>query len=42
MKSIGLKTSRKIPLFNGKLECRFVKYELYEGTRKHTKETIEA
>lgn len=34
LKSVGLKTSRKIPLFNGPLECRFVKYELYRGSRK--------
>lgn len=33
-KRLGLKSSQKIPLFNGALECRFVKYELYEGTRK--------
>ncbi|MCI4647035.1 THUMP domain-containing protein [Phaeodactylibacter sp.] len=33
-KRLGLKSSLKIPLFNGALECRFVKYELYEGTRK--------
>ncbi len=29
MKNVGLKTSRKIPLFNGGLECRFCKYEMY-------------
>ncbi|HXB42171.1 MAG TPA: THUMP domain-containing protein [Bacteroidia bacterium] len=29
MKHVGLKTSRKIPLFNGGLECRFCKYEMY-------------
>lgn len=34
MKSLGLRTSRRIPLFNGPLECRFVQVELYEGTRK--------
>jgi putative N6-adenine-specific DNA methylase len=33
-KQLGLKSSQKIPLFNGALECRFVKYELYAGTRK--------
>ncbi|MBP9875086.1 MAG: hypothetical protein KBC60_13670, partial [Haliscomenobacter sp.] len=31
---LGLRPSRKIPLFNGALECRFIKLELYEGTRK--------
>lgn len=34
IKNVGLKTSRKIPLYNGKLECRFVKYEMYKGTKK--------
>ncbi len=34
IKSVGLRTSKKIKLFNGNLECRFVKYEMYGGTRK--------
>ncbi len=34
MKSIGLKTSRKIQLYNGALECRFLKFELYDGSKK--------
>lgn len=29
LKSVGLRTSKKIKLFNGPLECRFVKYEMY-------------
>ncbi len=29
MKHVGLRTSRKIVLFNGGLECRFCKYEMY-------------
>jgi putative N6-adenine-specific DNA methylase len=33
-KHIGLKTSRRIPLYNGKIECRLLKYELYRGSRK--------
>lgn len=33
-KKIGLRPSRKIKLFNGKLECRFMQYEMYEGTKK--------
>ena len=33
-KRVGLKASKKIPLYNGALECRFVKYELYAGSRK--------
>jgi putative N6-adenine-specific DNA methylase len=31
---VGLKPSRKIKLFNGQLETRFVKYEMYEGSKK--------
>lgn len=34
LKFVGLKPSRKIKLFNGKLETRFVKYEMYEGSKK--------
>ena len=33
-KSIGLKPARRIPLFNGPIECRLLKFELYEGSRK--------
>lgn len=33
-KNIGLKPSRKIELYNGSLECRFLKFELYEGSKK--------
>jgi len=36
-KKIGLKTSKKNKLFNGKLECRFLKYETYDGSRKLSK-----
>lgn len=34
VKKVGLRPSRKIKLFNGKLECRFLQYEMYEGTKK--------
>lgn len=34
LKTVGLKTSRRIQLFNGKLECKFVKYEMYQGSKK--------
>jgi len=34
LKSVGLKTSLKIPIFNGPLECRFNAYDLYEGTKR--------
>lgn len=34
MKKIGLRPSRKIKVFNGKLETRFLQYETYPGTKK--------
>ena len=34
LKHVGLRTSRKIKLYNGKLETRFVKYQMYMGTKK--------
>jgi putative N6-adenine-specific DNA methylase len=34
LKKIGLRTSRKLTLYNGPLECKFQKYEIYQGTRK--------
>ncbi len=34
LKSVGLRPSKKITLFNGALECSFQKFELYEGTKK--------
>jgi putative N6-adenine-specific DNA methylase len=33
-KIIGLKTSRRIPLFNGSIDSRLLKYELYRGSKK--------
>ena len=32
VKSVGLRTSRKIPVMNGPVEARFVRYDLYRGT----------
>ena len=34
LKKIGLRPSRRIKLFNGKLETRFLQYEMYEGTKR--------
>ncbi|HWD88767.1 MAG TPA: hypothetical protein VG367_11615 [Mucilaginibacter sp.] len=33
-KRIGLQASRRIEFYNGKLDCRLLEYELYEGTRR--------
>ncbi len=34
IKHIGLRPTRRIALYNGSLECKFLKFELYEGTKK--------
>jgi len=33
-KTVGLRAKRRIPFFNGAIECRLLEYELYEGSRK--------
>ena len=33
-KKIGLKASRRIEFYNGKLDCRLLEYELYEGSKR--------
>jgi len=37
-KKIGLRASRKIEFYNGKLDCRLFEYELYEGTKRDPRE----
>ncbi|CAI8407263.1 MAG: Ribosomal RNA large subunit methyltransferase L [Flavobacterium sp. SCGC AAA160-P02] len=39
LKHVGLRTSKRIELKNADLDCKFVKYELYEGSRKRKKLT---
>lgn len=34
VKRIGLKPSRKFNLFNGPIECKYLLFDLYEGTKK--------
>ena len=38
LKYVGLRPSRKIKLFNGKLESRLAKYEIYSGSKKTHKQ----
>jgi putative N6-adenine-specific DNA methylase len=33
-KYVGLRPSRKVKVYNGKLECDFLQYEMYEGSKK--------
>ena len=37
LKNVGLRTSKRIDLKNADLDCKFVKYEIYEGSRKKNK-----
>jgi putative N6-adenine-specific DNA methylase len=37
LKRIGLRPTRKIPVFNGPLECRFMRFDMYEGSKKQAK-----
>jgi len=37
MKQIGLKPSKKIPLYNGALECKYSKFDLFDGKLKENK-----
>jgi putative N6-adenine-specific DNA methylase len=36
-KVIGLRAARKIEFYNGKLDCRLLEYELYEGSKREPK-----
>ena len=33
-KKVGLRTKRRMPFYNGPIECRLLEYELYRGSRK--------
>lgn len=37
LKKVGLAPSKRIPLYNGALECRYHKFEIYKGTRDKRK-----
>lgn len=34
LKFVGLRPSRNVKVFNGQLECRFAKFEMYTGSKK--------
>ena len=40
IKRIGLKPMKKHILFNGQLECRYVGFDLYDGSKKASKQEI--
>jgi putative N6-adenine-specific DNA methylase len=35
LKRVGLRSSSKKELFNGSIECRLARFDVYEGSRKH-------
>ncbi|GAB3910175.1 THUMP domain-containing protein [Mucilaginibacter boryungensis] len=37
-KKIGLRPSRRIEFYNGKLDCRLFEYELYDGSKREPKQ----
>ena len=38
LKFVGLRPSRKIHMYNGAIECRFAKFEIYKGSKKQSKQ----
>ncbi|WP_276348530.1 class I SAM-dependent RNA methyltransferase [Daejeonella sp. JGW-45] len=36
-KKIGLRASKRVEFYNGKLDCRLLEYELYEGSKRDPK-----
>jgi 23S rRNA G2445 N2-methylase RlmL len=39
-KKVGLKAQRRIPFFNGAIECRLLEYDIYEGSGKKRTSSI--
>jgi putative N6-adenine-specific DNA methylase len=39
-KKIGLKASQRLEFYNGKLDCRMLEYELYQGSKREPKEVV--
>jgi putative N6-adenine-specific DNA methylase len=37
-KKVGLRTKRRIPFYNGPIECRLLEYDLYEGSKSKKRE----
>jgi len=40
IKHIGLRASRRISLYNGALDCKFLKFEIYAGSKKKKNENL--
>lgn len=35
LKKVGLRSTSKIELFNGSIECRLARFDIYQGSKKH-------
>jgi putative N6-adenine-specific DNA methylase len=42
VKHLGLKPSKKYTLYNGPLECRFLRYDLFKGSHKEYKTSLKS
>ena len=40
LKKVGLAASQRLTLFNGPLECKYYKFELYKGSKRQPKPTV--
>jgi len=38
MAEMKLKSTRRVFVFNGNIECRFLKYEMYAGSQRNDKD----
>lgn len=38
LKKVGLRSTSKIVLYNGSIECRLARFDIYEGSKKHRNE----
>lgn len=38
LKKVGLRSTNKIVLYNGSIECRLARFDIYEGSKKHRNE----
>jgi putative N6-adenine-specific DNA methylase len=41
-KHIGLRPTRKLHLFNGPVECRFLRFDIYEGSKKAGRSPVQS
>lgn len=42
LKKVGLAASQRLTIFNGQLECKYYKFELYKGSKRQPKSEVSA